>query len=99
MKEFLYLGSAPSEEQCVQVITGEDYLPAMVEECYKYKKYLENLFNIPDSIKQSTYFSVKKENHEFGPYYEVVIYFDDENEDSLNFAYMIEDSLPTNWKE
>lgn len=45
MKEYIELGSAPCDEACVQVDSRREYLPAMVEECRRYKKLLEEMFS------------------------------------------------------
>ena len=42
MKEWLTLGPVPYEEDCVQVNSNEDYLPAMVKEVRKFVEFLES---------------------------------------------------------
>jgi hypothetical protein len=94
MKEYLELGTTPSEEDCVQVDPNKDYYSKMVEECRKYIKLLEERFpNIPESCR----FGIKRFSHDFGSYCEAVIYYDDSIEESVEFAFNVEGNLPERW--
>ena len=96
MREFLTLGSAPFEEDCVQVNPDEDYLPAMVKEVKKFVQFLDNRFlNIPDSA----YFGVRSDNHDFGTYKEAAIYYDSDDKESEQFAMFVESHLPALWND
>ena len=96
MREWLTLGPVPYEEDCVQVSSNEDYLPAMVKEVRKFVEFLNNRFlNIPENA----YFGVKSENHDFGPYKEAAIYWDTEDEESEQFAYFVESHIPATWND
>jgi hypothetical protein len=93
MKEYLELGSAPADEDCIQV-GDNDYVPAMLKDCKRYKEQLTKQFlNIPDSCS----FSIKQFPHDFGSYYEVVIYYDPNIPASIDFAFNVENNLPNNW--
>ena len=96
MREWLTLGPVPYEEDCVQVNSSEDYLPAMVKEVRKFVEFLNNRFlNIPENA----YFGVKSENHDFGPYKEAAIYWDTDDEESEKFAYFVESHIPATWND
>jgi hypothetical protein len=97
MRDYLNLESAPYNEECIQVTDKKPYIQEMIEECRKYKTLLTELFPIPSDIKENTYFTIKTFPHDFGSYKEVCIIFDDENEKSCNFAYYVENNLPSNW--
>ena len=96
MREWLTLGPVPYEEDCVQVNSNEDYLPAMVKEVRKFVQLLDNRFlNIPENA----YFGVKSENHDFGPYKEAAIYYDTDDTESEQFAFFVETNLPATWSD
>lgn len=68
-KDFVYVGSCPSEEDCVQVWDGVEYWAAMRKECRAYVLALKRkLGEPPDGAR----LVVKAERHDFGGYYEVV---------------------------
>ena len=90
--EYIELGSAPAEENCVSVTRDGDYMPAMREECRRYKAMLESLFPIPEEV--NAYFSIKSFPHDFGSYLEVILKFDEE---AGEFAYDVEENLPGKW--
>ena len=49
MRDFMTLGPVPYEEDCVQVNSNEDYLPAMNKEVRRFVEFLNNRFlNIPE---------------------------------------------------
>ena len=95
MKDYISLGSVPVDEDCVQVSKTDDYLYKMKEECRKYMKQLEGQFPIPEGVE--AHFTVKTFPHDFGPYCEVAIIFELDDDKSREFAYNIEDNLPEHW--
>lgn len=96
MRDFLVLGGSPIEEPCVQM-SAENYYPKMYEECQRLKRLLELKF--PKYSVHECQFGVKRFEHDFGPYCEVVIYFNDENDQSVSFAYDVESNLPMKWED
>jgi hypothetical protein len=94
MHNYIELGSAPVEENCVCVSDKKDYIIPMREECNRYKELLQRKF--PDR-PNGVIFAVKKFYHDFGSYLEVVVKYDDENEEQVNYAYMVESNLPGTW--
>jgi hypothetical protein len=96
---YLDLGPVPSGEDCVQVSSEHNYVRKMVRGCDIYRRQLEALFPIPDDLVNEVWFSVKREEHDFGPYYEVIVYYDDENEKAVEFAFDVEHNLPAQWSD
>lgn len=97
MLEEIYLGCVPSSEECVQVDSRVDYLPEMRAELNRYKEYLEKCFPVPENIV--CYFVIKWESHDFGRYGEVVIKYDEDDEQSIKFAENVDNNLPGNWND
>jgi len=56
MREYVTLASAPIHEDCVQVNSKSDYIPAMRAECERFKDLLEQVF--PD-YHEYGYFIIK----------------------------------------
>ena len=92
MTDYVYLGSTPGDEDCVQVSSKGAYLPAMRRECAVYLHQLQRMF--PEA-----HFKVKRFDHDFGVYYEVVAVFDADDEEEAQAAYRVDDEAPTNWDE
>lgn len=92
MAEYLEFDTAPCEENCVQVDSKKDYMPEMRAEALRYVAMLEARFpNAPGE------FRVKSNPHDFGSYLEVRYYYNNEDENELNWAYFIEGNLPSRW--
>ena len=95
MRDYISLGSSPIEETCVQI--GEpDYTRRSIQECNRFKDQLEKEFGTPP---EKAYLSVKAFPHDFGTYHEVVCYYDDSDEESVQYCYNVEMNLPLDWKE
>lgn len=97
MKDSLELGTTPYNEECVQVNPLGDYHESMLMECKRYKALLEETF--PATVFPDVYFKIKWFAHDFGSYAEVCVIFNDDDEESMNQAYYIEDHLPGNWND
>ena len=95
MRDYLTLGPTPAEEPCAQVGTAQ-YAEKTRSETRAYINQLHRQFGEPPGL---SFFKVKRFPHEFGSYHEVVITFDDENEEALAFAYHVENNLPGKWDE
>lgn len=88
-RDYLTLGPTPAEEPCEGI--GGDALKA-TRESHAYKRQLMRLF--PNSQ-----FGVKSFPHDFGSYTEVVVYFNDENEEEIAEAIRIENNTPERWDD
>jgi hypothetical protein len=96
----LTLGPTPCNEDCEQVGPNCDYTK-MEHECKTFQRMLERIhFQNPDSRPpDGVHFAVQKFPHSFGPYLEVVVCFDDASESHVQFAYMVEETLPDLWDD
>ena len=94
-RDFIDVGSAPSEEDCAQV-GSPDYHARARPECIRYIALLRQTFG-PEPPQASL--RVKSNPHDFGSYLSVVCYFDDDDEESANYAYRCEEAPPTTWND
>lgn len=93
MREYLELGSTPSDENCAQ-IGDSDYLAKVSEECKKYIFLLEKCF--PD-LPEEVCFRRKSFPHDFGDYFEVVVCYNSNSDKQESAAYFVENNLPETW--
>lgn len=85
MRNYLFIGPVPHEEPCAQV--GEpNYQQRARRECRRFAEQIIGHYPPPDG----SYVSIKAQSHDFGTYYEVVVVFDDEDEESSVWAYDVE---------
>lgn len=94
-RDWLELGPTPCGEDCAQVGSEEYHLRTLVE-C---KAYIAQLTAEFGETPEHTEFGIKSFSHDFGRYHEVVVYFDDEDETSTDFAYNVESNLPEYWTD
>jgi hypothetical protein len=95
MRDYLTLGPTPAEEKCIGLGPNYDHAKAL-KESRVYKRQLERAF--PDA-PEGCYFTVKSFPHEYGNYLEVVVSFDNDDEEQTDFAYDVERSLPGKWDD
>jgi hypothetical protein len=96
MRDYFEIGPTPSGEDCAQV--GEaDFHSRGSREMDAYIGQLNRQFG---SLIEGTSVSFKKKwfDHDFGRYGEVVIAFDDSDENS-HIVYQIERELPEYWDD
>jgi len=94
--EIIELGSSPCDEDCAYV--GVDgYAIQAKKECLAYCNQIERMIDSGDipPMPFGARLSTKSFPHDFGSYYEVVVYCDDN--DSINWAYDLESILPAYW--
>ena len=94
-KDYISIGGSPCDEQCVQVEPTGAYVGPMRDDC---KRFMELIRKVLGQEPDGAYLSVKGFPHEFGTYYEVVCYFDDENEEARKYAFRCESESPTQWE-
>ena len=87
MRDFLYIGSAPHEEDCAQVGTP-DYSRRALAECRRFMGQIERHYPAPEH--SDCYLTIKREGHDFGSYYEVAAVFDCTDQAACDWAYDIE---------
>ena len=95
MRDYITLGPVPYEEECQQL--GCDYNQVKArEEVRRYIEQLKVMFPIPDE-SYTLQFGVRSFNHEFGTYYEAVIYYDSDIESEVDFAINVEANTPAHY--
>jgi|SRR5690349_3997659 len=93
MRDYLNIGSTPSDESCAQV--GRDgYAMQARRECRTFAEQLRRVFG-PEP--EGAHIGVKGFPHDFGTYYEVVCWYDDDMPESVKYAFKIESETPTEW--
>ena len=95
MRDYLNIGSTPADEECEQVGPNCDYTK-MRSECQRFIEAIRSTLG-PEPPKARL--AIKGFEHDFGTYYEVVCYFDDENEESQEYAFKCESESPVKWPE
>jgi len=99
MKDYITLGCCPIDETPVMVSKDYDYWGDMQKELERYKELLSKKFPIPSHLEFDVCYRIKWFNHDFGPYGEVVVVFEDSLEEAVEFALNIEGNLPLKWEE
>lgn len=97
--DYIEIGSAPYGEDCVQVDSKTDYLPAMLAECKRFKEMLEKRFPIPANLEGKAWFFVKSNPHDFGSYLEVAVKYHPDDEQAVEFALFVEGNVPETWAD
>ncbi|MEX3929771.1 hypothetical protein AB4Y36_38170 [Paraburkholderia sp. BR10936] len=93
MKDVVYIGASPASEHCAQVGTA-DYSSHARLQCRAFINLIRReLGDEPEGAR----LGIKGESHEFGTYYEVVCWYDDEDAAATNYAYDAERSAPDMW--
>lgn len=96
MKEFLVIGSAPAEEDCVHVTAEGGYQAKMRKEC---QRFLDGIRLKLGAEPEGARLAVKSFPHDFGSYYEVVCWYDTDKEASAEYAYKCDSECPNTWEE
>lgn len=94
MSERIYIGGNPTEEPCVQVMSGANYLPAMRFETQLYLELLKETYPEPEG----GFFRLVTSRHDFGSYIEVVAVYDEEDEEASEWAFNAESGVDE-WPE
>ena len=90
-REKLELGPVPYEEPCQQLGPNYDPIAAKLE-CNRYCNQLVRQFGKPP---EGVSVSVRGFAHDFGTYYEAVVFFDPDNDAQTEYAYKLEEGPPT----
>lgn len=93
MRDTLSIGPTPSGETCQQLGASYDPIRAR-QECAAFRNQLRRMF--PD-CPAGTGLVILANPHDFGVYLEVAVRYDDEDQDSQDYAYHIENNAPENW--
>lgn len=95
MREYLNIGSTPCEEVCAQVGT-ENYEVRAKAEC---RAYIEAIRQVVGPEPEGAQLAIKGFDHDFGRYYEVVCWYDTDDEESEAYAFRCEGDAPSTWPE
>ncbi len=90
------ISSAPYDEDCVQVNPNADYIEPMKAECRRFIELIRK--KLGDEPPGAT-LAIKSFPHDFGTYYEVVCWYDDENEAAAEYAALCESDAPRTWND
>lgn len=82
--ETLELGPTPPAESCQQIGTDTYDPQAARAECQRYIRALEHHLGAPP---QGARWTITRNAHDFGTYYEVALRFDDNNEELAEAAW------------
>lgn len=95
MRDYLSIGPVPPAEQCEQV--GDNYNSERAyRECSAYRAQLRRELG-PEP--PGAHLAIKRFNHEYGEYIEVVCYYDTDNEVAAEYAYKAEGSGSEYWDD
>ena len=94
-RQYIELGQAPANEDCAQV--GDlNYQVNARRECQSYIQAIRNYLGPePDGAE----LSYKSFPHDFGSYYEVVCYYDENKPESVDYAFKCERQAPLTWTD
>ena len=94
-RDYLAIGSAPCEEECAQV-GSDNYRERAQQECTRYITVLrEKLGPEPEGAS----LRIHGYEHDFGTYYEVTCYFNDNKPEAVAYAYACEAYGPVTWDD
>ena len=94
-RDYIDIGSSPAYEECAQV-GSPDYAQRAREEC---NQFIDLIRRVMGPEPEGARLAVKSNPHDFGTYYEVVCYFDTDNEEASNYAYRCEGEAPSTWDD
>jgi hypothetical protein len=101
MIDYVFIGSAPAEEDCAQV--GQyDYSMRARKECRAYISLIKRHFESQGISIPNELLVIKSEAHDFGSYLEVACKInstDPRAEELYDLACRIESESPTRWDE
>ena len=93
MRDEISIGSTPASEDCAQV-GSEGYYPQARRECRAFIGQLQRQFGPPP---EGARLAVKSNAHDFGTYLDVVVRFDDDNPEAVEYAYRCEEHASDVW--
>jgi hypothetical protein len=93
MRDYFSIGQTPSQEDCAQV--GEpDYRRKALAEC---QRFIELIRATLGPEPEGAELAIKSFPHDFGTYYEVVIWFEPDDDAAVAYAVRCEDDAPRSW--
>ena len=94
MKNYFCIGPSPHEEDCAQV--GQPgYRRKAIAECERFIQLIRDTVGLePEGAE----LGIKSFDHDFGVYFEVICWFETDNEAARAYAARCEDDAPATWK-
>jgi len=93
--ETVDIGSTPNDEQCAQVGT-DNYRQIAQMEVRAFAKQCQRMFpNKPSGAR----YVITNNPHDFGTYYDLGIRFNMDDEEAENYAYEVQNNMPSNWDD
>ena len=92
-RDYVDIGSSPSDEDCAQV-GSPDYYTRAKAEC---ARFIELIRKTVGEEPPGAHLAVKSNPHDFGTYYEVVCYYQDTDEEAQKYAFRCENDAPAKW--
>jgi hypothetical protein len=86
MKDYLTIGTVPTDEDCTYNEPTGAYVTAQRREALAFAEQIRRHYPEPDE----GYVTVKRFAHDFGGYFEACVVFDDEDEAATNWAFQVE---------
>ncbi len=93
--DYLNIGPSPASEDCAQ-LGKPDFYEQAKKECQAFKAQLIRAFGEPP---QGARIASKAFQHDFGTYYEVVCYYQEDLEEAVDYAFKLENEMPEVWDE
>ena len=94
-RDYIDIGSGPAYEECAQV-GSPDYAQRARSEC---NRFIELIRRKLGPEPEGAQLSIKSNPHDFGSYYEVVCYYEIDNEAATQYAFRCESDAPANWDD
>ena len=92
-RDYIDIGSSPAEEDCAQV-GSPDYYTRAKTECARFIALIRKTLG---QEPEGAHLAVKSNPHDFGTYYEVVCYFEEDDEEARKYAFRCESEAPARW--
>lgn len=92
MRNSISLGPTPSDEECQQVPYAD--VAAARAEC---RRYIGLIRKTLGAEPEGARLVIKRNEHEFGTYFDVECEYDDNNPQALAYAFRCEAEAPTVW--
>ncbi len=95
MYDYIDLGPTPAEEECEQV--GGYYNPDRAQaDC---RRFIDVIRSAMGPEPAGARLCIRRHVHDFGPYYEVAVRFEDGNDEAVDYASRVEEEAPTRWPQ
>ena len=96
MRDYVNIGPTPCDEDCVSLTSNGGYHQAMRAECERYIAAIRMKLG-PEP--RNARLAVKRFDHDFGDYLEVVCWYEDTNPAARNYASRCETDAPRTWND